>query len=62
VNLAARLLDYCRADGVIVSEPAREFATRRLRKIGFHNERLVKVKGLSSKGSHLLNSACLARC
>jgi class 3 adenylate cyclase len=26
VNLAARLLDYCRPDDVVVSEPAREFA------------------------------------
>lgn len=46
VNLAARLLDHCDPDEVVVSASARKLAERRLRKITFGNERLVKIRGL----------------
>ena len=49
VNLAARLLEHCRPDDVVVSGSARELAERRLRRITFNDERLVKIKGLSSR-------------
>lgn len=49
VNLAARLLDHCDSDEIVVSEVAEQPAERRLRKISFENERLVKVQGLSAK-------------
>lgn len=51
VNLTARLLDHCDPDEVVVSAPARELAERRLRKITFDHERLVKIQGVSSRVS-----------
>lgn len=49
VNLTARLLDHCKPDHVLVSEPAKELAEKRLRKIEFGRRRLVKIRGLSTK-------------
>ncbi|MGH9196753.1 MAG: adenylate/guanylate cyclase domain-containing protein [Acidimicrobiia bacterium] len=49
VNLAARLLDHCDPDEIVVSETAREAAERRLRKVTFDNKRLVRIEGLSGK-------------
>lgn len=51
VNLAARLLDHCDPDDVVVSASARELAVRRLRRLSFENERMVKIRGLSSRVS-----------
>ncbi|MDQ3646886.1 MAG: adenylate/guanylate cyclase domain-containing protein [Actinomycetota bacterium] len=48
VNLTARLLDHCAAGEVIVSAAATEQAARRLRKVSFGNERVVKIRGLST--------------
>lgn len=56
VNLAARLLDHCKPDQIIVSEAAKELAAKRLRKITFGNKRLVKIRGLTTKiGIHAVN-------
>lgn len=49
VNLAARLLEHCRPGEVVVSESAKELSERRLRRLTFDNERVVKIKGLSAK-------------
>ena len=49
VNLTARLLDHCKPDEVIVSLTAKELAERRLKKIDFGRERLVKIRGLAGR-------------
>jgi class 3 adenylate cyclase len=49
VNLTARLLDHCRPGGVVVSQPAKELAEKRLRKTRFSKPRQVKIKGLTTK-------------
>lgn len=48
VNLTARLLDHCRPDEVVVSDPAKHMAERRLRTIVFTSRRRVKVRGLTT--------------
>lgn len=48
VNLTARLLDHCEPDEIVISEPAKERAERRLRKVAFERRRIVKIKGLST--------------
>ncbi len=47
VNLTARLLDHCEPGEVVVSEVARDLASKRLKKIDFGNQRDVKVRGLA---------------
>ena len=49
VNLTARLLDHCKPDQVLVSEPAKEMAEKRLRKTQFGKRKMVKIRGLSTK-------------
>ena len=49
VNLTARLLDHCEPGEIVVSEPAKELAAKRLKKISFGNEREVKVRGLTGR-------------
>lgn len=49
VNLTARLLDHCKPGEVIVSNPAKELAEKRLKKIDFGMERQVKVRGLAGR-------------
>ncbi|MDQ3957012.1 MAG: adenylate/guanylate cyclase domain-containing protein [Actinomycetota bacterium] len=49
VNLAARLLDHCKPDRVVVSEAAKELAEKRLKTVAFANRRVVKIRGLSGK-------------
>lgn len=49
VNLTARLLDHCRPDEVVVSEPAKELAEKRLRRVAFRDRRRVKIRGLATK-------------
>ncbi|MDQ3914301.1 MAG: adenylate/guanylate cyclase domain-containing protein [Actinomycetota bacterium] len=49
VNLAARLLDHCKPDRVVVSEAAKELAERRLRSVDFTSRRAVKIRGLSGR-------------
>ncbi len=49
VNLAARLLDHCTPDQVIVSEAAKELAAKRLRKVAFGKKRTVKIRGLTTR-------------
>jgi class 3 adenylate cyclase len=49
VNLTARLLDHCDPGEIVVSEAAKDLAGKRLRKIAFGNERVVKVRGLTSR-------------
>jgi class 3 adenylate cyclase len=48
VNLTARLLDHCEPGEVIVSEAAKELAARRLKKVRFRKERVIKIRGLST--------------
>jgi class 3 adenylate cyclase len=48
VNLTARLLDHCEPDEVVVSDPAREMAAKRLRKTEFAQQRKVKIRGLTT--------------
>jgi class 3 adenylate cyclase len=48
VNLTARLLDHTDPDEVVVSEPAKELAEQRLRKIEFAHRRSVKIRGLAT--------------
>ena len=49
VNLAARLLDHCKPDRVVVSEAAKELAERRLKSVDFTSRRVVKIRGLSGR-------------
>lgn len=49
VNLAARLLDHCKPDRVVVSEAAKELAEKRLRSVEFTTRRAVKIRGLSGR-------------
>ncbi|HYP22916.1 MAG TPA: adenylate/guanylate cyclase domain-containing protein [Actinomycetota bacterium] len=49
VNLAARLLDHCKPDRVVVSEAAKELAERRLKSVDFTSRRAVKIRGLSGR-------------
>jgi class 3 adenylate cyclase len=49
VNLAARLLEHCKPDRVIVSEAAKELAEKRLRSVTFASRRAVKIRGLSGR-------------
>lgn len=49
VNLTARLLDHCEPGEIVVSEAARDLASKRLKKIAFGNERDVKVRGLAGR-------------
>ena len=47
VNVTARLLDHCDPGEIVVSQPAKELAERRLRKLSFVNPREVKIRGLA---------------
>lgn len=49
VNLAARLLDHCKPDRVVVSEAAKDLAERRLKSVEFTSRRAVKIRGLSGR-------------
>lgn len=49
VNLAARLLDHCKPDRVVVSEAAKELAEKRLKSVEFTSRRAVKIRGLSGR-------------
>ncbi len=49
VNLTARLLDHCEPGEVVVSDVAKQLASRRLKKIAFGNQREVKVRGLAGR-------------
>jgi adenylate cyclase len=49
VNLAARLLDHCKPDRVVVSEAAKELAERRLKSVEFASRRAVKIRGLTGR-------------
>src|SRR5918997_1442979 len=49
VNLAARLLEHCKPDRVVVSEAAKELAERRLKSVDFASRRAVKIRGLSGR-------------
>jgi adenylate cyclase len=49
VNLAARLLDHCKPDRVVVSEAAKELAEKRLKSVAFTTRRAVKIRGLSGR-------------
>lgn len=49
VNLAARLLDHCKPDRVVVSEAAKELAERRLKSVAFTSRRAVKIRGLTGR-------------
>ena len=51
VNLTARLLDHCTPGEVLVSLPAKELAEKRLKKISFGKERMVKIRGLAGRKS-----------
>jgi class 3 adenylate cyclase len=48
VNLTARLLDHCEPGEVVVSEAAKELAAKRLKKVKFRDERVIKIRGLST--------------
>jgi eukaryotic-like serine/threonine-protein kinase len=48
VNLTARLLDHCEPGKIIVSGAAKELAARRLKKVRFRDERVIKIRGLST--------------
>jgi class 3 adenylate cyclase len=47
VNLAARLLDHCEPDRVVVSATAKDIAARRLKSVTFGPQRVTKIRGLS---------------
>jgi class 3 adenylate cyclase len=49
VNITARLLDCADPDEIVATEAAKEAGEKRLRKISFGNERVVKIRGLGSK-------------
>jgi adenylate cyclase len=49
VNLTARLLDYCDPDEIVATEPAKEVAEKRLKKISFGHPREVKIRGLAGR-------------
>ena len=49
VNLAARLLDHCKPDQIVVSETAKELAEKRLRSVEFGKRKSAKIRGLSTK-------------
>lgn len=49
VNLAARLLDHCKPDRVVVSEAAKELAEKRLKSVEFVSRRAVKIRGLTGR-------------
>ncbi|HYO61275.1 MAG TPA: adenylate/guanylate cyclase domain-containing protein, partial [Actinomycetota bacterium] len=49
VNLAARLLDHCKPDRVVVSDAAKERAERRLKSVAFTSRRAVKIRGLTGR-------------
>lgn len=48
VNLTARLLDHCAPDEIIVSDPAKAMAEKRLKKARFRDRRRVKIRGLTT--------------
>lgn len=48
VNLTARLLDHCAPGEIVVSEAAKELAATRLKKVRFRDERVIKIRGLST--------------
>ncbi|MEA2451330.1 MAG: adenylate cyclase [Actinomycetota bacterium] len=48
VNLTARLLDHCEPGAVIVSGAAKELAEKRLKKVKFRDQRVIKIRGLST--------------
>lgn len=48
VNLTARLLDHCRSDEIIVSDPTKRMAEKRLKKVSFTAKRVVKIRGLTT--------------
>jgi adenylate cyclase len=49
VNITARLLDFAEPDEIVATEAAKEAAEKRLKKIAFGNERVVKIRGLAGK-------------
>lgn len=49
VNITSRLLDHCSPGQVVVSDPARRLAERRLRKIGFESLGAVELRGLEGR-------------
>ncbi len=49
VNITARLLDCAEPDEIVATEAAKEAAEKRLKKISFGNERVVKIRGLAGK-------------
>lgn len=49
VNLAARLLEHCKPDKILISEPAKELAERRLKRVVFGKRRMIKIRGLTGK-------------
>jgi class 3 adenylate cyclase len=51
VNITARLLDCAEPDEIVATEAAKETAEKRLKKIAFGNERVVKIRGLAGKVS-----------
>ena len=48
VNLTARLLDHCDPGAIVVSGAAKELAEKRLRKVSFRDQRVIKIRGLST--------------
>lgn len=48
VNLTARLLDHCSPGEIVVSEAAKELAAKRLKKVRFRDQRVIKIRGLST--------------
>lgn len=48
VNLAARFLDHCEPDEVVVSDAAKALAQGRLRSMRFSGPRRVKIRGLTT--------------
>ena len=48
VNLTARLLDHCEPGAIIVSEAAKDLAEKRLKKVRFREQRVIKIRGLST--------------
>jgi adenylate cyclase len=49
VNITARLLDFAEPDEIVATEAAKEAAEKRLKKISFGNDRIVKIRGLATK-------------
>ena len=48
VNLTARLLDHCDPGAIVVSGAAKELAEKRLKKVRFRDQRIIKIRGLST--------------